>query len=100
VRFESSRVQNCACQKPKELGYSYELWTYRLLQAKAQQAKQYQAGSFGSSKVASAQTTVRNTDSKGKLPNDVAQRIAALKQRKVPQPISTGSISTPTNRSG
>src|SRR6266849_1291558 len=24
-------VQNCACQKPKELGYSYELWTYRLL---------------------------------------------------------------------
>lgn len=26
-------VQNCACQKPKELGYSYELWTYRLLTA-------------------------------------------------------------------
>ena len=24
-------VQRCACQKPKELGYSYELWTYRLL---------------------------------------------------------------------
>jgi transposase len=24
-------VQHCACQKPKELGYSYELWTYRLL---------------------------------------------------------------------
>src|SRR5215831_10872516 len=24
-------VQYCACQKPKELGYSYELWTYRLL---------------------------------------------------------------------
>src|SRR5216117_4353794 len=23
-------VQNCACQKPKELGYSYELWTYKL----------------------------------------------------------------------
>jgi len=21
----------CACQKPKELGYSYELWTYKLL---------------------------------------------------------------------
>ena len=21
-------VLNCACQKPKELGYSYELWTY------------------------------------------------------------------------
>jgi transposase len=26
-------VQHCACQKPKELGYSYELWTYSLLQA-------------------------------------------------------------------
>jgi transposase len=26
-------VQHCACQKPKELGYSYELWTYHLLNA-------------------------------------------------------------------
>src|SRR6266852_4723069 len=26
-------VQNCACQKPKELGYAQELWTYRLLTA-------------------------------------------------------------------
>lgn len=26
-------VQNCACQKPRDLGYSYELWTYRLLVA-------------------------------------------------------------------
>jgi transposase len=26
-------AQDCACQKPKELGYSYELWTYRLLLA-------------------------------------------------------------------
>lgn len=26
-------VQNCACQKPKDLGYSYELWTYKLLVA-------------------------------------------------------------------
>jgi len=26
-------VQDCACQKPKELGYSYELWTCRLLLA-------------------------------------------------------------------
>jgi transposase len=26
-------VLHCACQKPKELGYSYELWTYALLQS-------------------------------------------------------------------
>jgi transposase len=26
-------VRNCACQKPKDLGYSYELWTYKLLTA-------------------------------------------------------------------
>ncbi len=26
-------VQNCACKKPKDLGYSYELWTYQLLTA-------------------------------------------------------------------
>jgi transposase len=25
-------VLHCACQKPKELGYSYQLWTYALLQ--------------------------------------------------------------------
>ena len=30
-------VQNCACQKPKELGYCYELWTYRLLVAHIRQ---------------------------------------------------------------
>ena len=25
-------VLHCACQKPKDIGYSYELWTYALLQ--------------------------------------------------------------------
>ena len=30
-------VQHLACQKPKELGYSYELWTYRLLTAHVRQ---------------------------------------------------------------
>jgi len=30
-------VLNCACQKPKDLGYSYELWTYRLLTAHLRQ---------------------------------------------------------------
>jgi transposase len=30
-------VQHCACQKPKDLGYSYELWTYRLLTAHVRQ---------------------------------------------------------------
>lgn len=26
-------VRHCACQKPKDLGYSHELWTYKLLTA-------------------------------------------------------------------
>ena len=30
-------VQNIACKKPKELGYSYELWTYKLLAAHIRQ---------------------------------------------------------------
>src|SRR5436190_524902 len=30
-------VMNCACQKPKEVGYSYELWTYKLLTAHVRQ---------------------------------------------------------------
>ena len=30
-------VQNCACQKPKELGYAQELWTYGLLIAHLRQ---------------------------------------------------------------
>src|SRR6202163_3615677 len=30
-------VQHCASQKPKELGYSYELWTYQLLHAHVRQ---------------------------------------------------------------
>src|SRR5713101_8125541 len=30
-------VKNCACQKPKELSYSYELWTYQLLTAHIRQ---------------------------------------------------------------
>ncbi len=30
-------VLHCACQKPKDLGYSYELWSYALLQAHVRQ---------------------------------------------------------------
>jgi transposase len=30
-------VQYCACQKPKELGYSHELWTHQLLTAHVRQ---------------------------------------------------------------
>ncbi len=30
-------VRNCACQKPKDLGYAYELWTYKLLTAHVRQ---------------------------------------------------------------
>ena len=29
----SAWVLHCACRKPKDVGYSYELWSYALLQA-------------------------------------------------------------------
>lgn len=39
-------VLNCACQKPKELGYAHELWTYALLQ---QHVRKHCAGAGHSS---------------------------------------------------
>jgi IS30 family transposase len=90
---EIARVlaEDCQVQSsPSNVYYFVRLCAREAKQAKAQQAKHDQAGSFGSSEVTSAQTNVRNTASKGNLPNDVAQRIAALKQRKTPQPTSTG----------
>jgi len=90
---EIARVLSEDCQvqsSPSNVYYFVRLRAREAKQAKALQAKQDQAGSFGSSKVASAQTTVRNTASQENLPTDVAQRIAALKQRKIPQPTSAG----------
>src|SRR5580704_5931704 len=62
----------------------------RLRAREAKQAKEDQTGPLGSSKVPSAQTNVHNTVAKANVPNDLAQRIAALKQRKVPQPTPVG----------
>ena len=90
---EIARVlaEDCQVQSsPSNIYYFLRLRAREAKQAKARQAKQDQARPFGSSKVASAQTTARNTAAQGSLPNDVAKRIAALKQRKVPQPTSAG----------
>jgi len=84
-------AEDCQVQSsPSNIYYFVRLRAREAKQAKAKQAKQDKAASFGTNKLASAQTTVRNPDSTGKLPNDVAQRIAALKQRKVPEPTSAG----------
>src|ERR1700689_3674542 len=83
---EIARVLSEDCQvqsSPSNIYYFVRLRAREAKQAKAGQAKQDQAGPFGSSKVASA---VRNTAAKGNLPEDVAKRIAAFKQRKVPPP--------------
>jgi IS30 family transposase len=90
---EIARVlaEDCQVQSsPSNIYYFVRLRAREAKKAKAEQAKQNQAGSIGSSKVASAQTTVRNTVAQGNPPNDVAQRIAAFKQRKIPQPASAG----------
>jgi len=90
---EIARVLSEDCQvqsSPSNIYYFVRLRAREAKQAKARQAKQDQAGPFGSSKVASAQGTVRNTAAKGNLPEDVAKRIAAFKQRKVPPPTSPG----------
>jgi IS30 family transposase len=86
VLAEDCRVQS----SPSNIYYFVRLRAREAKQAKALQAKQNQAGPFGSSKVASVQTTVRNTASQGNLPHDVAQRIAAFKQRKIPPPTPAG----------
>ena len=89
---EIARVLSEDCQvqsSPSNIYYFVRLRAREAKQAKARQAKQDQAGPFGSGKVASAQTTVRNA-SNGNLPNDVPRRIAALKQRKIPQATSPG----------
>ena len=90
---EIARVlaEDCQVQtSPSNIYYFVRLREREARQAKVQEAKQDQAGSFGSSKVASSRRTVRNTVAEGNPPNDVAQRIAAFKQRKVPEPTSVG----------
>jgi hypothetical protein len=90
---EIARVLAETCQvqsSPSNVYYFLRLRARKAKQARAQQAKQAEAEPFGSSKVASAQTTGRNTPSRGNLPTDVAQRIAALRNRKPLQPPPTG----------
>jgi IS30 family transposase len=90
---EIARVLAEDCEvhsSPSNIYYFVRLRAREAKRSKAQQTKQNQAGALGATKVGAARTDVRNTDSKGNLPNDVAQRIAALKQRKIPQPTSTG----------
>ncbi|MGA3241106.1 MAG: hypothetical protein ABSG03_32980 [Bryobacteraceae bacterium] len=90
---EIARVlaEDCQVQSsPSNIYYFVRLRAREAKQAKTQQAKQGQAGPFGSRKVASAQGTVSNTAAKGNLPEDVAKRIAAFKQRKVSPSTSPG----------
>ena len=89
---EIARVlaENCLVQSsPSNIYYFVKLRAREAKQEKAQQARQTQAESVGSSK-SSAQATVRNPAPPKNLPSEVAQRIAAVKNRKPPEPSPIG----------
>jgi hypothetical protein len=86
---EIARVlaENCQVQSaPSNIYYFVQLRAREAKHAKARQAKQIENEPFGTGKIASTKTTVLDTISQGNLPTEIAQRIAALKQRKFSPP--------------
>jgi hypothetical protein len=96
---EIAHVLAETCQvksSPSNIYYFVRLRARETKQAKSRQAAQIEADRQASSKVASTQATARCTAPPGNLPIDVAQRIAALKNRKPPEPTPTGFDFNPT----
>ena len=94
---EIARVLAETCQvksSPSNIFYFVRLReraAKRLRQAKAEQAKQIIDGRPAvSSNVAFTQTSARGTAPHGNLPEDIAQRIAAVRNRKPAEPPPTG----------
>jgi IS30 family transposase len=94
---EIARVLAETCQvksSPSNIYYFVRLRARvakRLRQAKAQQAKQIIDGRPAvSSNVAFTQTRARGTAPRGNPPEDIAQRIAAVRNRKPAEPSPTG----------
>jgi len=95
---EIARVLAETCQvksSPSNIFYFVKLRAQEARQEKAQQARQKRAEPVGCSK-SSAQATVRNPAPPKSLPSsEVAQRIAAVKNRKPPEPAPIGFVFDP-----
>jgi IS30 family transposase len=89
---EIARVLAETCQvksSPSNIYYFVRLRAQEAKRARSQRAEQNVAEPHASNKVASAPSTIRSTAPHGNL-QDIAQRIAAVRSRKLPDPPPTG----------
>jgi IS30 family transposase len=83
-------ADNCLAESsPSNIYYFVKLRAREAKQQMARQARQTQAEPVGSSK-SSERASVRNPAMPKNLPSEVAQRIAAVKNRKLPEPSPVG----------
>jgi IS30 family transposase len=90
---EIARVLAETCQvksSPSNIFYFVRLRAREAKRARPRQAVQTVAEPHASSKAASTQSTVRSNAPQGKIPEDIAQRIAAVRNRKPAEPPPTG----------
>jgi len=90
---EIARVLAETCQvksSPSNIFYFVRLRTREAKRVASRRAAQTVAERHASSKVASTQSTVRSNAPQGNLPEDIAQRIAAVRNRKPADPPPTG----------
>jgi IS30 family transposase len=90
---EIARVLAETCQvksSPSNIFYFVRLRAREAKQARSRRAEQFVKEPLASSKVASTQSAVRSTAQRGNPPEDIAQRIAAVKNRKPPEPPPMG----------
>jgi IS30 family transposase len=83
-------ADNCLVRSsPSNIYYFVKLRAREAKQEKARQARLTEAEPVGSSK-SLARATVRNPAPPKNLPSEIAQRIAAVKNRKLPEPSPVG----------
>jgi IS30 family transposase len=90
---EIARVLAETCQvksSPSNIYYFVRLRAREAKRARSRRAEQNVAEPRASSKVASAPSLVRSTGPHVNLPEDMVQRIAAVRNRKPPEPPPTG----------
>jgi hypothetical protein len=90
---EIARVLAETCQvksSPSNIYYFVRLRAREAKRARSRRAEQIVAEPHISSKIAFTQSTVRSTESHGNLQEDIAQRIAAVRNRRPAEPPPTG----------